>query len=246
MAITTTDATRIINHALGGDPQQREGTTYSAVELANDAGRWMLNAHAWNWCSGARATLSTVAAQPYITLPSDFLSWIGEPYRSDGQTGGFEWVSLQTLAQLAVEAPTLTGDYLYAALTWDQSGAGAPDARLELYPTPATSEADVLTGFYRRGWTPYVGGVVSSAKIPVWMEGVYIAALEAYARGWEDGIEHPAARQQYLAHVMAGPEWMSAVRIDATAQPHVGVIKNGVLSPRQRYWSRVSGLDAPA
>lgn len=249
MAITGTDADRIVQHALGGTPIDRAASTGSSIQLANDAGRWMLGARSWRWAAGARATLDLTASQSYITLPADFQEFIGTPYKSDGLIGGFEWVSLPTLVQLAIEAPTANGSYFFGALTWDQSGAGAPVARVELHPTPDTTQADALTCFYRRGWTDFAAIDATAAKIPAWMEGVYVAALEAFARGWEDGTardNNPGIRQRYLLDVVTGPEWMAAVRQDALGQPSYGTIKNGVLSAGNRHWSRIQGVSGPS
>jgi hypothetical protein len=246
MAITGVDAERIVTYALAGTPEGRASAD-NAIAIANDAGRWLMNARSWRWAAGARATLGLTASQSYITLPADFQEFIGEPYKTDGLTGGFEWTSLPMLVELAVDAPTVASDYFFGALTWDQSGNGAPVARIELHPTPNATEASALTCFYRRGWYALPAPAdTTPAKLPDWMEGLYVGALEAFARGWEDGISHPAIRQQYLAGLMAGPEWASAVRRDALGQPNFGVIKNGVLSSRGRFWSRVSGLSAPS
>ena len=245
MAITGIDANRIIEHALGGTPIDRTSSN-AGVALANDVGHWLLDTRSWNWASGARATLDLTAGQSYITLPADFQEFIGEPYRTDGLTGGFEWISLVTLVEIAVEAPLASTDYFFGALAWDQAGAGAPVARIEIHPPPNETVVGVLTCFYRRGWTDLPSPADTTvAKIPAWMEGLYTAALEAYARGWEDGIQDPGIRQRYLQSVLSGPEWAAATHRDAIAQPNKGVIKNGVISPRLRHWSRLAGTSAP-
>lgn len=249
MAITGTDAERIVTYALSGTPEGFAASSGSAIGIANAAGRWMMSAWSWNWASGARATLDLTADQSYITLPSDFQEFIGTPYQSTGYTGGFEWTSLATLVELATEAPTANGSYLFGALAWDQASAGAPVARIELHPTPDSTVADALVCFYRREWTDLASGGAVAAKIPTWMEGVYIGALEAYARGWEDGTareNNPAIRQRFLAELQAGPEWMAARHRDALSQPSYGVIKNGVLSARGRHWTRIAGVSAPS
>jgi len=253
MAITGEDAARIVaQHALGGTPINRTetGAADASIELANDAGRWMMNARKWKWASGARATLGVTASQSYITLPADFAEFIGQPTQTASFTGGFEWVSLETLTQVISESPNASSSYFLGALSYDTSGAGAPVAQIELYPTPDTTNASAFTVFYERTWFPLPDPADSTAaKIPVFMEGVYTATLEAYARGWEDSTSpdrSPGTRQAYLAEVMAGEEWSAACRRDQQQQPHYGVIKNGLLGSRYRHWSRVQSLDAPA
>lgn len=253
MAITGLDAARIVSeHALGGTPINRNdtGSTDSAIALANDAGRWMVDARRWKWASGARATLGVVASQSYITLPSDFAEFVGPPQQTDSFTGGFEWVSMETLVQLTTDAPSANSSYLYGALAYDTSGSGAPVARIELHPTPDTTNASAFTCFYNRAWFPFPSPADSTAaKIPEYMEGVYTAALEAYARGWEDSTARgnmPGIRQRYLAEVVAGPEWDAACRIDQRQQPSYGVIKNGLLGSRSRLWDQVSSVSGPS
>lgn len=245
MPITGEDAERIIEHALAGVPQGR-APVESAIQLANDAGHWLLSARDWNWASGARATLDLTATEAFIELPEDFQAFIGSPFQQNSTIGGFEWTSLPTLIELVTTAPTAAGHYFYGALAWDQSGDGAPVPRIELHPTPNSTVAGALACFYRRGWTEYPSPAdTTEAKLPEWMNGLYVATLQAFARGWEDDLAPQSARQQYLTNIMLGPEWAVAVRRDSVAQPNVGFIKNGILSARGRHWSRVLGVEGP-
>ena len=126
------------------------------------------------------------------------------------------------------------------------SDGGAPEPRLELWPTPASDDATALTCYYVRGWW-HLDEDEHEIPIPRWLEGVYLELVRAYARGYEREDVAPIGPR--LAALEAGPVMMAAIRRDSTMQGAYGRLRNGaaamVVNPVRGYPFDFTGTSGP-
>ena len=99
-----------------------------------------------------------------------------------------------------------------------------PRPRIELWPTPATNDANAVTIFYRAGWKT-VEDLDENLNLPSWLESVYLQLLRAFARGYER--ESEASTSARVAEIIAGPLFLAAVNRDKVSQPDYGPMMGG-------------------
>ena len=101
---------------------------------------------------------------------------------------------------------------------------GAPMPRLEIWPTPATSQQDVFLVHYRGGWTE-IRSDNDVINVPTWLEGLYLAAVRAVALGYERDSEMDV--NQRLFAIRSGPLFTMARQRDMMTQATLGPLANG-------------------
>lgn len=112
---------------------------------------------------------------------------------------------------------------------------GAPMPRLEIWPTPNTSERDIFLVHYRAGWAQ-VRSDNDVINIPTWMESLYLAIVRAFALGYERDAE--ADVNQRLFPLRQGALFRAARERDGMTQPYYGLMENGAA----RYQHGVNSL----
>lgn len=189
-----------------------------AIEVIDQAGEYLLNMAQWGWTYAPPVTLSLVADQEYIELPADFGEARSLTSANTADTIYFQWVDAGRLA--AMRGSAFTSEYgAYFGTVMYPSVSGVPKPRLELYPTPSTSEADVFTLTYRKGWvTP--SGDRGVFPIPKFMHTLFIQIVRAFARGYEE--EDQASLQERLAEIEASTVFANALKRDGQVQPNLG------------------------
>ena len=207
--------------AIGGRPSTATGQTVAQrqAEIVNIAGEHLFT-HPWKFREKT-ATLSLVAAQEYVVLPSDFgelmSAWKGDTP-----------IAIVTPEILQNYRLTTFPDWQYkAAIRTVVPTTGSPTQtfRLELYPTPTANETDVVKITYRFGWQ----GVTSSTpdatviSIPSSVEATLISYVRAVAESYEDGMQ-----SQRFAEIEAGPIFGAAQRKDGMIQTHFGQLGRNV------------------
>jgi hypothetical protein len=238
MTLTAARAIQHIEHALAGK------SGLDALDMANQAGRYVVGMRNWNWLRGASATVGVTSGQTYASLPSD-LKRVDAIEQTNSLLGTVEWVSLADLLKYRQSGlPSGTFSY-WAAVTWGRQlyttagteKPGRPSPRIELYPTPTTTNSTAFTVFYSRGWIDFVEDN-DEATIPTFLESLYLAACRAFALGYEE--ESTADVNQRLALLARGPLWDVAMREDLATQPHLGMLRGGMVGPSS-YINRWSG-----
>lgn len=259
MTMTLTQCGTYITLALGGGALP-SGLTNAG--LVNQAGRWLTQAHQWQWLARPLASLTLVASQSYVELPADFGELIATPeYLNavgvNANGSAVELTTLDTILSAREQDTTETPpeSQFYAAVVYEESelassassGAVVDDAlvaRLEIWPTP--SDAGSFKIAYRAAWS----AVASSGDvivIPNFMEPLFIEVLRAFARGAVREDDDMGTLSDRLQKIVGGAVWAAATRRDATAQPHYGPLAGGAaVSFGRTIDFRMGGVGTPS
>lgn len=236
MALTVRDCARHIEHTLGGKP------ALPCVEMVNDAGELLVNAHRWQWLEGASTTVSLVAGQSYVDLPVNMREVL-QAYPTSSLTNSLQWTTPQEILRLR---STVVGSYrgYWGTITHHKAAAGgAPTVRLELWPTPSASTADYFTLFFRSGWAR-VDDDNDALDLPDWLEPVFKQLLRLTARGYEE--DDLGAVAERFEQFKASQLWSDALTRDGMLQPSIGTQHNGLASPEAQFVGRVYYVDSIA
>ena len=224
MSITLATLKQHVQHALGGSvASQLDETT-----IVNEAGRHMFMTP-WKFRERPPATLTFVASQQFVELPSDFGEIIAANM-TDGLVRSFTFTTFHDLVQRRSTSTGSTNHYWLAVSHPAPSNDGdpLPAARLELYPTPTS--ADQITIAYRANWIPLVNDS-DVALVPDYAESSLIALVRAFALGYEEeGMEIR------VGEIESGVMWHRLKEKDGLVQPDYGPLRNSALSmSRQGY-----------
>lgn len=243
MVLLASDSKLVAEHALGGSIS----TEVTPWRVLNEAGRWLVSSRAWNWQAGGLESLPFVAGQSYVALPEDFQS-IHAVDSGQGYEGSVTLTTLADLLRLRANGLESAGYYYWCAVSWDHADitgtSTEPEApvtpttpadaiarrypvpRLELYPTPRNSVTSGVLLYYERGWRE-LSQDTDTVFLPAWCEGIYHRAVRIFARGYEEEDTFP--KDQALASLMMGPEWMAAIAHDTRLQTDLGHIQGGAV-----------------
>lgn len=216
----------VVLHALGASVLPPE---ISVLELVNRAGVWLCS-FPWSWQERI-VTIATVSAQNYVNLPAGTV----EVHRVQYRNGWLDATTLGAIMDRRANA-VVSGAPACYAIDYDQTAAGVLTPRIELYPTPSSSDASGITAHIRLGWvTPFNGADSSRIQIPDWLEPLYIEALIAFAMGYQERDVADVGTR--IAAVQAGPLFAAATRQDASIQTNHGQMRGGAV-PNHGWWSR--------
>lgn len=213
--LTYVDLRNHVLLAIGGRPSTASGQTVAQrqAEIVNIAGEHLFS-HPWRFREST-ALLSLTASQAYVSLPADF---------SDLMTAWKDETPMAIVTPEVLENFRLNqfADWQYkAAVKW----VSGDTYRLELHPTPLTSEVDVVKVLYRTRWQGVTSATpdATAISIPRHVEGVLIAYVRAVAESYEDGQQ-----SQRFAEIEAGPVFGGAKQKDGMAQSHFGQLGRNV------------------
>jgi hypothetical protein len=226
MTMIATEALGHIEHATG---LQGLASPLTGLGILNEAGEFLVSMHSWDWLVRPSEALNTVASQSYIELPSD-LAAIVSIEATDGLNNSVRLTSLDEILALRTDTNAVAGWVRFAAVLWAEGSDGVPAPRLELWPTPGSADTGVYTVIYRRGWAT-LSDDGDTIRIPSWMHGVYLSIVRAIAAGYEEHDE--ASKQQRLAEIQLGPEFMAAKQRDCSMQIDYGPIEGGAAQRRE-------------
>lgn len=136
-----------VQHALGKPVDAQFG---SDIDFINEAVQQFGNGRAWPWRRGS-LSLNTVAAQNYIALPADFAQ-IDNLWPAGSASASVAFRNLEDIVQLRASNLSVANSTWQAAISWttQANATSLPTARLELFPTPATSVTAFFVGHYYR------------------------------------------------------------------------------------------------
>lgn len=192
------------------------------LPVANEVGEWLCSAEEWNWLKRPGVTLSLVASQAYIALPSDF----GRLVSLSPVSGSAVRVRLEDQAAVdQARAYTTPGGTLFrGCLAYSAPTATAvPAPLLLLGPVPGVSLADCIRLSYIATWRT-CDSESDVIPMPLWMQPLYIRAVALYLAGWER--DKGGTVEQRLATLVADPLYMAAVHRDDAMQVDMGPIRN--------------------
>jgi hypothetical protein len=218
MTLTASQLKDHISHALGGSVSSQ----LSSIGIINEAGRHMFNTP-WNFRQRPPLDVTFVSSQAYADLPNDF----GEMVSANMKDGLVQTFTFTTFDDLLHRRRTNTGatSHYWIAISYptsEDTTAEMPPPRLELYPTPSSS--DEITIAYRARWRELVSDD-DVAAIPDFADSTLVALVRAFALGYEEeGLEIR------VAEVEMGPLWQRSLEKDGIIQPDYGPLRNGALS----------------
>jgi hypothetical protein len=252
MVLTAAQCLTHVKHTLGTGP---DGSALSpeldGMMVVNQAGEHLVNARPWKYLEGAVANLSLLASQAYIStaegFPTDFRSPVAME-ATDGYSRGFRFTTHEHMLALRSLANKDTQSYYWGVVVNAQSATGgAPEQRIDIYPTPEGAEDGTGNEFrlyYNSTWR-HLNTDGDILNIPVWIEALYIQMLRAFARGYEE--EDDASLSVRLSEIQRGPIWQAAVDRDLDSQWDMGVLANGGLQTANHdYFWNFSSTGGPA
>lgn len=149
MALKVQRCLTAIDHVLGDGPDARLDT----LSLVNEAGEHLVNLAPWRFLERQDVKLATVASQAYIE-PPELMREI-DAIQPTGGTTGLVMTNLEKIQALRAGSTTYeagSGEW-YAAIALVQDvTTKEPKPRIELYPTPNASTADVFRMNGRAAW----------------------------------------------------------------------------------------------
>lgn len=219
MVYTIADGLADIRHELGGDL-----VGIDPLRVLNEAGQKLYGVRPWNFLVRVGTELESVVDQSWIELPADFGRIVTLDY-TDQITSGVIQTTLAHINLYRAQAPAIPSYALFVSVSWviDVSPA-VPVPRLEVYPTPSTSTADLLTMTYRVRWVPLTGTDTTPIQIPDWFEGLYRQAVRATASGYQRGD-----MEERFGALMGGWDFEAAVRQDTDQQTDYGSLMFGAM-----------------
>ena len=207
------------------------------LPLINRAGNWLMSIRAWRW-SVRVASLDVVPGSDRIYLPEDYHGAVAASGRI---FGSMEFTSPDQVLQGRENGSGIGGRGYIGFVTYGETPTGALVPTIEVYPTvPTSGETTAGSIAYTASWAP-IAGPTDRAKIPWFVEPLFLSAIDAFARGVHRPMIGTIAAR--LADVMAGGEWEAAVQADDNLQREFGVIRNGAAeSPSYMRWLENSAL----
>lgn len=219
MAYTIQDGLDDIRHELGG-----ELVGINALRCLNEAGQKLYALRDWNFLVRVGVPLPSVAAQSWIELPEDFGQIVTLQF-TNGLTAAVSLSTLQQINEYRSQLVTIPSYMLYATVSWVVD-AGAVIPRLEVFPSPSTTDAALLTLTYRVRWVTLNATTDDTPlEIPEWFEPVYRQAVRATAYGYQKG-----EMNSRWADLRQSIDFLSAERQDGAQQVDFGQLRNGAMS----------------
>lgn len=172
MTLVLAQLRELMVHALNGAEP-----THAAAWIANMAGEDLCSAHAWKWLEPEDVPLNLLAGVGHVYLPEGTAS-VSQVVVAGG-TGLAAAVTAQDVTAIREGFfPPPSGPVVWYATSTDEDG----NLRLEVAPIPTTSSLGTLVATIRRGWVELVDDQ-SRARIPRWLEPLYVEWLLEYVRG---------------------------------------------------------------
>jgi hypothetical protein len=226
MTLTAARCLAHIEHTLAG----RLSPELAGLDVLNEAGEWLCNAHPWEWLQSASASLDFVQDQNFVALPTNIYD-LTAINMTNGLQVGFELTSLPFIIDRRTQEIGNTL-YFWGRVHYHQvAGGEEPIPVLELWPAPTSAQTDAITIFYRAGWTKITG---DTAKVPVpsWMDSVVIQCVRAFARGYEE--EDEERMETRLDTLASSSLWRAATLRDGALQADLGDLQGGAAQQSMR------------
>ena len=183
-----------------------------------------------------------------IQLPKDFAELIAIN-SSSGLLNNVQLTSYEDLLQKKASSFNAgTGSTYWAAVGHSRDRVGSNVATtgsnpfgsaeevtpsLEIWPSPTVNETAAITIYYRAGWPFDLYSLANThdymgLRIPRYLEALFIQIVRAFAQGYED--TDVSMLDQRLTSLLNGALFNTAVKRDASVQPHYGTIQHGAVS----------------
>lgn len=222
MTLTNAAVLADIEHELGGPLEGIE-----ALPVLNEAGRIICNARDWNFQVRPSALIAARAGDTTLPVPPFFKKAVSIQY-TNGLTAAVVQTTLVSLGLYRSQYTYAPGYVLYVATSWKPDAAGVPQLQLEVWPPISATDAGLLTIYYVSNWPNIEADDEAAIPVPEFMEGIYRRVVRAVAAGYHNPQGGSISKR--LEDIMAGPDWMGAVRADSEQLFEHGMLTNGSLS----------------
>lgn len=219
MVLTVQECLDHANHVNGGPL-----VGINMRRVIDDAGKKMLSLRPWAWMVRPPVLLGTVAAQNFVTLPTDFGSIVTIEY-TQGISASTVQSTFTVIDKYRSVLNIAPGYLMYLAVMWNPDTNGVPVPRLDITPTPQTTDANALTLRYRPRWVELATSDQTYVSVPDWIEPVFIQLVRATARGYQTNT-----MDAQIKAVCESYEWLAAVKQDEIAQYVHGELCGGALN----------------
>lgn len=214
---------KVARHAAIRRPQDWP-EAWSIVDIANDAGEWLVGLRPWNWLAAAPASLDIVAGQSFLTLPDDFGRFIA--LRSQGTSAHV--VKMGSMEEVVIargNGSATAGTFIGAMLMTRPSLAGPkPVSRIELGPIPSSTSTAALLLAYTSCW-PTISQSGDHVIVPSWLMAAYVRACACFFGGYER--EGEGSLEERLDRLLASSVMQSAFEYDDSLEQDLGRIRHG-------------------
>ncbi len=221
----------IVANALGGGtldtqlPVSSGSHGTQAGYVANEAGRQFFS-HAWNFRIVGPVDVGFVADVTYALLPVDF----GELRKITFKSSLVNYFSLGSIDDVIEHRRlSITTTFLIVAALVYPTGprrVGLPPPRIEMSPTPATTDADALSVAYWRDWMELENGS-DVPNIPQWTERLFIEYVQQHAQAYSNGSKLNIAER--LERLETSRLFINARKKDGRTQGEVGPLQGGYI-----------------
>lgn len=178
-----------------------------------------------------------------LILPSDFKE-IVDIQPTQGLVNAANLTTTSYINQLRTNEVAIGNMVYWLAITWGANATtvgGRPTPRLEIYPTPTSNSVDEFTLFYRAGW-PTVSADDVFIEIPDYLNMIYIHAVRAVARGYEEedqqpgryGRSQPGNALERLQAIRNTTPFVDAIRRDSQSQSTRGAMQGGAATMQRK------------
>lgn len=251
MAQTLLTLTRLRNNVTWALTGGSVSSELDQDDIINEVGQAFYGAERWNFRMRPPVTLGVIAGESYIDLPIDF----GEPVSvqmSNTLNYGVTLTSIHEIQNLRSTTVTVTSNYYWAAMVQPRQRSrteAPPPPRLELWPTPGSTDADILTIVYRARWTPLYN-TDDVADVPDFAHGAFLMFLRRYVGGLSERLLDPKGGLEVMIdNLKKSTVWRDAVNADGLWQNNYGPIMNGAIEmtyPRLSQFSAAASSSNPS
>jgi hypothetical protein len=172
-----------------------------------------------------------------IALPSDMGNII-DIQPTQGLVNSFNLTDVGFINQLRTNEVAVGNFRYWGAVTrgknfthTGQASSGTGAWRLEIYPTPTSTEYNALTMYYRAGWRP-VTDDTDLINIPQYCESLMRMIVRSFARGYEE--DDVASIHARLQEIQQSPMFVNARRRDGDIQPTLGQMSGGAVAQYEK------------
>ena len=159
-------------------------------------------------------------------LPSDFGELVGYD-ATESLVNSLTLTDVAHLNALRTNQIEVSSWNFWGAIVWSEPQPdGAPSPILELWPAPASADANALTIFYRARWVD-VTNDNTEIRIPWYMEPLFLQVCREFALGYTEYDN--ATLSARILDLQSGPVYGAAVEEDGRVQPDMGVMMGGMI-----------------
>jgi hypothetical protein len=187
--------------------------------------------------TGTITNFSATVKTDSIVLPIDFGNII-DIQPTQGLVNSFNLTDVGFINQLRTNEVAVGNFRYWGAVTrgknFDHTGqasVGTGAWRLEIYPTPTSTEYNALTMYYRAGWRP-VTDDTDLINIPQYCESLMRMIVRSFARGYEE--DDVASIHARLQEIQQSPMFVNARRRDGDIQPTLGQMSGGAVAQYEK------------